>query len=103
LDVGPAVVRAGLALVDLLESLPADIVHVEAPGATLEREREGVSEAQSPDRAILSSRLLDERIVRRNRAIARDAEELSLEGVEGLRGLAGRLFADRDEEAPVGA
>ncbi len=72
----PAVVRAGDAVVDLLPRALADVVDEHPAGAGLERERERITQAVGPDRAVLTGGRGVERVVRRDRAVRVDAEDL---------------------------
>src|SRR5262249_21176542 len=90
----------GGALVDFLR-IPANVVNEKATGPGLHGEGERVSQAERPGRTILAPCFGEERIVIGDGAIGVDAEQLSLERAQVLRGLAGGLIANGDVEFSV--
>ena len=101
--VGPAVVGAGDAVVDLLPGVLADVVDEHPAGAGLEGEGERVAQAERPDRAVRACCGVEERIDGGDRAVGVDAEDLAETVVECLRVRPVRVLADGDEELAVGA
>jgi hypothetical protein len=98
----PPVVRAGDAVVDLLPGVLPHIVDEDASGKRLHRERERIAQTQRPDLPA-GARHADERIVRWDRTVLVDAQDLSEEVPEVLGVVPVRVFSDRDVELPVDA
>ena len=73
----PAVIRAGNAVVDLFPSVLADVVDEHAAAGRMERERERIAKPSRPDRPVVAGCACVKRIVRRNRSVRIDAEDLS--------------------------
>src|SRR6185437_7532041 len=99
----PTVVRSGEPAIDFLDLVAADVVDEHLAVARAHGERERIAKSQRPDGAILAVRLLDKRIIAGDRSVRIDSQQLPLERAEILRGVARRLFADRDVELAVGA
>src|SRR5690242_17355050 len=79
----PPVVAAGDTVVDLLEGCFADIVDEHAAGSVLEREGERIAKAQCPNRLVGPNRaVVDERVVRRDRPVCVQAQDLSVDACE---------------------
>ena len=72
----PAVVRTSDAVVDFFPGRLANIIDKQAGRARLKSEGERIAEAKRPDRAIVSSRGIVERVVGGNGAVGIDAQHL---------------------------
>src|SRR5207249_3155917 len=83
LGVGPAVVAAPHAAIDLLPGVLADVADVEQAGARVEGEAPGVAQAIAPDLGA-DAGLSDERVVAGDRAVRVDAQDLTGEVAEVL-------------------
>src|SRR5262249_26567795 len=65
---GPTIIRPGDAVVDLFPGTQTDVVDEHATGAGLESEGKRIPQTHRPDRTIVSSRLIEERVISRNNA-----------------------------------
>src|SRR5262249_38310562 len=89
----PAVVGAGLALVDLLVGA-ADVVDEDAAGPRLHRETKRAAQPQRPDGPVLPPGRAVKRVVLLGGAVRVEAQPFALEGVHLLGRLARGLVTD---------
>src|SRR5262245_49110656 len=82
--IGPAVIRAGHALVNLLPNTLTDIVDEQATGAGLHRKGEGIAQSKSPNGTIHARHQREKWVVGWNRSIRIEAQDFSQPIVEGL-------------------
>ena len=73
----PAVIGAALHLVDLLPRIEAHIIDEQPAGARFESQRVGIAKSQRPDRPAQTGRRVHKRIVRRDRAVPIEPENLA--------------------------
>src|SRR5438105_826351 len=99
----PAVVRPANAIVDLFPGRLADIIDEHAGCAWLKSESERIAKAKHPDRAIISSRGIVERIVGRDGAIGIDPQHLPEQVGKSLRVSAVGVLPDADVELAIRA
>ena len=101
--VGPAEIAPRDALVDLLEGCFADVVDVHQARARLDVKRVGIAQTVRPDGPVDAGCLVQERVVRRDRAVGVDAEDLAERVRQRLRVAERLVVADGDVELSVGA
>ena len=99
---GPAVVCSRDPLVDLFPGVHTDIVDVVEASAGLDSGREWVPQPDRPDCPIDARRLAVKRVVRWDRAVGVDPEDLAQRSVQRLRVRRMFVLADADVELAIG-
>src|SRR6185437_3931426 len=74
---GPTIIRTRDTVVDLFPGALTDIVDEHTTRAGLECERKRIAQTERPDRTIVSSRLIEKRVVSRNSAGRCDAQHFA--------------------------
>src|SRR5687767_7138480 len=81
---GPTVVRSRYAVVDFFPRAGTDVVDEDATGVGVNAESERIAQAESPDGAVLAGGRREERVVRRDGAVAVVAQHFAEAVVERL-------------------